>query len=851
MKRTSLAIAYGCAIFFLACGDDGASPADAGGDNSGQEDGGGESPTDGGSGKTDSMDADTAAATCADLSCSAPATCDDSGSEAKCVCPDGYEDVNGDGSDCQDVDECADASLNDCDENAICANEDGGYSCTCMAPSYTGDGKSCACAEGYELVGGGCMVPNGGSCEQAGDCGSGFCVGTICCAEACDAPPSCRKLEGTFCVDNGTTCQYAKLPDDTECDDGSVCTVTQACVDGECTGIEFLACNDSDACTDDSCDDVDGCQYSTVTCDDNNSCTDDSCDTTVGCRYIDNDANTCDDGDACTEGDACSAGLCVGTAMNCSGLNGDCEEGVCDNGSCVAMAANEGGGCDEGLAVCDATGECQGGSCVGMGNACGANSPSCSVCSGSSCPEEISERDCSCDGVDYVQVDGVCKPATDECNTGACDPLAACSDPSSAAGDVQCTCPAGYTGNGKSTGSGGTGCTDINECEGANPCGVGRGACGNTPGGYTCTCNDGFTEVAGSCVCDLSGTFAYQIKSVIDWSGIDNVEDSPSEGVTTYSWALRRHTYTADGTLEATTISCGGTAPDICNVPFTQGHAQFVPSEIYGGAKMPESTVSFPLSGALPGAAYLEPKTAVLLGLSLKDPQGAWPPCRGCIGVGMGATCDCSDGSSHSVTNPATWFDSDSDYLTGVTTYAVPPGGAPVTGIDVPGIDAAGGDIVRRVSPPVDYGGDSVCPRSDTSGDRWPYAYWPGIGGGIWELKQFYSATRVISQLDGSIDSCDLITGSVTDGAGSVMQTDARVGGCFGDVFFSTDISCSASVTDWLDEQPQTQELRTVDFTIERIDGTIDLTGTEDAATLNAACQELRAMKCPAGETCQ
>ena len=42
-----------------------------------------------------------------------------------------------------DVDECSDASLNDCDVNAVCANSLGGYSCTCEE-GYTGDGTECS-----------------------------------------------------------------------------------------------------------------------------------------------------------------------------------------------------------------------------------------------------------------------------------------------------------------------------------------------------------------------------------------------------------------------------------------------------------------------------------------------------------------------------------------------------------------------------------------------------------------------------------------------------------------------------------------------------------------------------------
>jgi hypothetical protein len=63
----------------------------------------------------------------------------------------------------------------------------------------------------------------------------------------------------------------------------------------------------------------------------------------------------------------------------------------------------------------------------------------------------------------------------------ACDPTAA----------APCACPAGFTGDATSDG---TGCADIDECTAlTDNCVAGAATCTNTFGGFTCACNAGFT----------------------------------------------------------------------------------------------------------------------------------------------------------------------------------------------------------------------------------------------------------------------------------------------------------------------------------------------------------------------
>jgi hypothetical protein len=58
---------------------------------------------------------------------------------------------------------------------------------------------------------------------------------------------------------------------------------------------------------------------------------------------------TCDDGSVCTENDTCSAdGVCGGTQIDCSALDGECQQGLCDALSgCYQAPLPDGTGCTD------------------------------------------------------------------------------------------------------------------------------------------------------------------------------------------------------------------------------------------------------------------------------------------------------------------------------------------------------------------------------------------------------------------------------------------------------------------------------------------------------------------------
>jgi hypothetical protein len=89
-----------------------------------------------------------------------------------CSCNTGFE---GDGLDCEDIDECAEGTAG-CDVNASCTNDAGGFECECN-PGWDGNGFACSGTAGY-----------GESCEEAIECASGLCILAPYdhCSELCD-----------------------------------------------------------------------------------------------------------------------------------------------------------------------------------------------------------------------------------------------------------------------------------------------------------------------------------------------------------------------------------------------------------------------------------------------------------------------------------------------------------------------------------------------------------------------------------------------------------------------------------------------------------------------------------------
>jgi hypothetical protein len=250
--------------------------------------------------------------------------------------------------DCDDPDTEDDSP---CDDGLLCTVGETCNDGTCGggAPrdcSFGADG----CHAGTCSEGSGCSVQplaNGTPCDddlfctEADVCTEGECSGTLrdCLDEAgsCEVPLRCdEQLD---------TCVMTDAPFATPCDDGLFCTVTDQCDSfGFCSGTAR------------------DCSTGVPTCQINAGCDEtlDSCTTINQTPGV-----SCNDGLFCTELDQCDGlGACSGTPIDCSGLDDECNLGVCDElaAGCDTSPRGSGIACNVGVSctldTCNGAGTC-------------------------------------------------------------------------------------------------------------------------------------------------------------------------------------------------------------------------------------------------------------------------------------------------------------------------------------------------------------------------------------------------------------------------------------------------------------------------------------------------------------
>ncbi len=365
----------------------------------------------------------------------------------------------------------------------------------CLVPACDAETGACGFAPGND----GAPCDDGDPCTVADVCEEGSCVPGV--AANCN--------DGNPCTDDacavGAGCTHT--PNTLACEDGSVCTVGDACLGTVCVGGNDLACDDGNVCTDDSCDPLSGCVHApnaamcddgnactagdlcvggacapggAVDCDDGDVCTDDLCAPGSGCVHSANVA-PCDDGDACTKADTCLDGFCGGALVVCDDAN-PCTDDSCDGASGCLFVPND-APCDDGNACTEgdlcAGGACAPGTAIGCDDGDVCTTDACEPLSG--CVHALNTQ--PCDDQDACT-------AGDLCGDGACGGVEiACNDNNPCTDDA-CDADAGcvFTPNVAP-------CDDQNACTAGDLCA--NGAC--SPGAAL-PCSDG--EICTDDACD-------------------------------------------------------------------------------------------------------------------------------------------------------------------------------------------------------------------------------------------------------------------------------------------------------------------------------------------------------------
>ncbi len=263
------------------------------------------------------------------------------------------------------------------------------------------------------------VVEDGTSCEDGNFCTvEGICAQGVCESSPRDCSGAGDQCNEGICDAQAEECVPRPLADDTACDDGLFCTVSDSCQDGVCEGNTRDCSAEDDQCNDGVCDEQAGACVPEPVADD----------------------SPCDDGQYCTVGESCQQGQCTGgSPRECSALGGSCRSGTCDEqlDSCTGDPLPDGTACTNSQ-FCTVNDECQAGSCVaGDPRDCSAAGDQCNdgVCDESQnrCEPSPKPDGTTCDDDRFCTVGDVCtsgscggssrdcSAAGDQCNDGTCD----------------------------------------------------------------------------------------------------------------------------------------------------------------------------------------------------------------------------------------------------------------------------------------------------------------------------------------------------------------------------------------------------------------------------------------------
>jgi len=459
---------------------------------------------------------------------------------------------------------------------------------------------------------------------------------------------------------------------------------------------------------------------------------------------------------------SCEAGGCVYEqrvescdhgCLNAACLPLSCEPGLTDCGGCV-NTLSDAANCGSCGKVCgpyaNATASCSGGQCA---MSCNSGRADCNGGLSNGCETQLgTASNCERCGDDCLALPHVDAAA---CQSGSCVITACDTDYADCDGQPSTGCehdlgvgPCEETdcddGN-DDDGDGLTDCVD-QDCDGLSGCEYGiELSCDDlmdNDGDADTDCDDADCVSDLACVgtsCDLSGYWAMRQDLYIAWDSNLMIEN---DELSTTAWELHRYQY--DGSrIEVQKKPCGQDDYPDYHSTISETYSSYVPLSTFDQLPLKDG-VDIALADAQPGSDFISPSEASLMGIDLADPlTDPWP----------------SSGDEPGIM----WTDDDGDGMPGVSWWP------------------------RWTTEPTDNPGDGSA----------TYDYYPAEIelplGVIARAGCVSRARRDISHLEGEVETCSRITGSVIN-----ESSEFRVYGCTvvpeGE-WDTAEVTCTA--TDW------------------------------------------------------